>query len=48
MNLHYILSPTSLNSTLRSRVNSSDKILGYHNRYNIAHDLAGMNGSVIM
>ena len=48
MKLHNILSPVSLNSTLRSLVKSSDIISGCHNRYNIAHDLAGMNGSVIV
>ena len=48
MKLHYILSPASLNSNLRSLVKSSDIILGCHNRYNIAHDLAGMSRSVIV
>ena len=48
MKLHYILSPASLNSNLRSFVKSSDIILGCHNRYNIAYDLAGMSGSVIV
>ena len=48
MKLHYILSPASLKSNLRSLVKSSDIILGYHNRYNIAHELAGMSGSVIV
>ena len=48
MKLHYILSPASLNSNLKSLVKSSDIISGCHNRYNIAHELAGMNGSVIV
>ena len=48
MKLHYILSPASLNSNLRSFVKSSDILLGCHNRYNIAHELAGMSGSVIV
>ena len=48
MKLHDILSPASLSSNLRSFVKSSDIILGCHNRYNIAHDLAGMSGSVIV
>ena len=48
MKLHYILSPASLNSNLRSFVKSGDIILGCHNRYNIAHELAGMSVSVIM
>ena len=48
MKLHYTLSPASLNSNLRSFVKSSDIILGCHNRYNIAHELAGMSGSVIL
>ena len=48
MKLHYILSPASLNSNLRSLVKSSDINLGYHNRYNTAHELAGMSGSVIV
>ena len=48
MKLHYILSPASLNSNLRSFVKSSDIILGCHNRYNIAHELAGMSVSVIV
>ena len=48
MKLHNILSPVSLDSNVRSLVKSSDIISGCHNRYNIAHDLAGMNGSVIV
>ena len=48
MKLHYILSPASLNSNLRSFVKSGDIILGCPNRYNIAHELAGMSGSVIV
>ena len=48
MTLHNILSPVSLNSNVRSLVKSSDIMSGCHNRYNIAHDLAGMNGSVIV
>ena len=48
MTLHYTLSPASLNSNLRSFVKSSDIILGCHNRYNIAHELPGMSGSVIV
>ena len=48
MKIHYILSPASLNSNLRSFVKSSDIILGCLNRYNIAHEVAGMSGSVIM
>ena len=48
MKLHYILSPASLNSNLRNLVKCSDIILACHNRYNIAHELAGMNGSVIV
>ena len=48
MKVHDILSPASLNSNLRSLVKSSDIILGCHNRYNIAHELAGMSGTVIV
>ena len=48
MKLHYILSTASLTSNVRSLVKSSDILLGCHNRYNIAHDLAGMSGSVIV
>ena len=48
MKLHYILSPASLSSNLRSFVKSSDIILGCHNRYNTTHEVAGMSGSVIV
>ena len=48
MKLHDILSPASLNSNLRSLLTSSDIIVGFYNRYNIAHELAGMSGSVIV
>ena len=48
MNLYDILSPASLISNLRSLAKSSDIILGCYNRYNIADELAGMRGSVII
>ena len=48
MKPHDILSPASLNSNLRSLVKSSDIILGCYNRYDVARELAGMSGSVIV
>ena len=48
MKLHDISPPASLNSNLRSLVKSSDIILACYNRHNIAHEVAGMSGSVFV
>ena len=48
MKLHDILSPASFTSNLRSLVKSSGIDSTCYNRYNIAHELAGMSGSVIV
>ena len=47
MKVHEILSPGSFNSSIRSHVKSSDIILICYNRYNIAHELTDITGTVI-